>query len=337
MSVLVTGGAGYIGSHTAVALLEKGYEIVIIDDFSNSSPEVLNRIREITGKDFAFYEFDLRDSGKLEDVFRAHKIDSAIHFAGYKAVGQSVAQPLKYYDNNLNCTITLLSEMAKAEVRTLIFSSSATVYGGESKMPVAEDASLGCINPYGFTKLFCEQIITDTAEVTPGFSGVLLRYFNPVGAHISGKIGEDPSDVPNNLVPYITQTAIGKLSHLNVFGDDYPTPDGSGVRDYIHITDLAVGHIAALEYAKNNPGTAAFNLGTGIGYSVLEMVSMFEKVSGKKIDYKITARRAGDLAECFADVKKAGEVLGWTAKLGLHEMLADSWRWQSMNPNGYKK
>jgi len=336
MSILVTGGAGYIGSHTCVELLNAGYEIVVIDNLSNSKEESLKRVKQITGKDFPFYKTDLLDRKALENIFEKEKIDSIIHFAGLKAVGESVSIPLKYYHNNITGTIILCETMKKYGVNKIVFSSSATVYGDPHTVPIKEDFPLSATNPYGRSKLIIEQILKDVYISDPSFNAILLRYFNPVGAHESGLIGEDPNGIPNNLVPYISQVAIGKLPYLKVFGNDYPTPDGTGVRDYIHVVDLAIGHLKAIEKVSTNPGIVAYNLGTGRGYSVLEMVKAFEKASGRKIPYVITERRPGDIAACYADPTKAELELNWSAKKGTDEMCVDTWRWQSMNPNGYK-
>ena len=337
MNVLVTGGAGYIGSHTCVELIEKGHTPIVIDNLCNSNPESLKRVEQITGKPVAFYEGDVRDAAVLDSIFAEHAIDCVIHFAGLKAVGESVAIPLKYYDNNLNSTMTLCHVMDKWNVRNIVFSSSATVYSGDNEMPLREDSKTGnCTNPYGWTKYMCEQILRDIAKADERWSVVLLRYFNPVGAHISGKIGEHPNGIPNNLMPYISQTAVGKREHLNVFGNDYPTPDGTGVRDYIHVVDLAKGHVAAIDYLSEHKGEAVFNLGTGNGYSVLDMVHAFESASGVKVPYVIAPRRPGDLATCYADPAKSAQQLGWKAQLGLEDMCGDTWRWQKGNPNGYE-
>ena len=333
--ILCTGGAGFIGSHTCVELLESGYELVIADNFSNSKPEVLNRIKEITDRNFAFYNIDVADKDALSKLFEENDIDAVIHFAGYKAVGESCREPLMYYRNNIDTTLTLLEVMKKYNVKKIVFSSSATVYGIPESVPLNENMKTGCTNPYGWTKLMIEQILTDTANADKDMSVVLLRYFNPIGAHKSGRIGEDPNGIPNNLLPYITQVAAGKLEKLGVFGDDYPTHDGTGVRDYIHVTDLAIGHLKAIEYADKHSGTQIFNLGTGIGYSVLDIVKAFEKATGVKIPYTIKERRPGDVAQCYADPEKAEKQLGWKAKYGLEEMCADAWNWQSHNLNGY--
>lgn len=336
MAVLLTGGAGYIGSHTAVELCSAGYEVVVADNFSNSSPEAIRRVERITGKKIKLYEVDVCEKQALARVFAENSIDCAVHFAGLKAVGESVRVPLAYYRNNIDSTLTLLELMDVYGVKKLIFSSSATVYGKRASLPYREDMETGpCTNPYGWTKLFIEQIITDFAKSRPDFSAVLLRYFNPVGAHESGLIGEDPRDIPNNLMPYIAKVAAGKLPFLNVFGDDYPTPDGTGVRDYLHVVDLAKGHAAAIDYAEKHAGTEIFNLGTGEGYSVFDMLHAFERACGKELPYKIAPRRPGDIAECFADPAKAQRVLGWRAELGIDEMCRSSWSWQSKNPDGY--
>ena len=336
MTVLLTGGTGYIGSHTAVELLNAGHNVVIADNYANSNPIVAQRITQITGKPVKCYEADAADPATLERVFQENAIDSVIHFAGLKAVGESVRLPLDYYRNNLDSTLALLAAMEAHGVRQLIFSSSATVYGKHAALPYREDAETGpCTNPYGWTKLFIEQILRDYAAAHPDFSVVLLRYFNPVGAHESGLMGEDPRDIPNNLMPYIARVAVGTLPYLNVFGNDYPTPDGTGVRDYIHVTDLATGHMAALGYAAAHTGVEVFNLGTGTGYSVLDMVHAFSRACGKDIPYRIAPRRSGDIAACYADVTKAREVLGWSARLDIDDMCRSAWNWQSRNPNGY--
>ena len=336
MTILVTGGMGYIGSHTCVELLNRGEDVVIVDNLVNSNPEALNRVEAITGKRPAFYELDVRDEEKLSAVFEAHKIDAVIHFAGLKAVGESVAKPMLYYDNNLNSTITLCRVMERFGVKRMIFSSSATVYSGDNEMPLTENSKTGnCTNPYGWTKYVGEQILRDLTKADSAWSVVLLRYFNPVGAHESGTIGEDPKDIPNNLMPYISQVAVGRLDHLSVFGDDYPTPDGTGVRDYIHVVDLARGHVAAIDYLMSHTGTEVFNLGTGTGYSVLDMVHAVEKANGISVPYEITPRRPGDLPTCYADPQKSAEVLGWKAERTLEDMCRDSFHWQSKNPKGY--
>ncbi|WP_210366131.1 UDP-glucose 4-epimerase GalE [Bacillus sp. REN3] len=335
MAILVTGGAGYIGSHTCVELLDAGKEVVIVDNFSNSKPEVLKRIKEITGKDFKFYEVDLLDRDALATVFAENQIEAVIHFAGLKAVGESVAKPLQYYHNNLTGTLMLCEVMQERNVRNLVFSSSATVYGMPEKMPVSEDFPLSTTNPYGSTKLMIEQILRDLYVADNSWSIALLRYFNPIGAHESGRIGEDPNGIPNNLMPYITQVAVGKLEELQVFGNDYDTIDGTGVRDYIHVVDLATGHLKALDKVMNTAGVDAYNLGTGQGYSVLQLVKAFEKASGNKVPYKIVNRRPGDVAVCYADPAKAKAELSWEAERGIEEMCLDSWRWQQKNPHGY--
>ena len=336
MKILLAGGAGYIGSHTAIELLNKGYEIVIADNFYNAKPVVIDRIREITGKTPAVYDIDVADKEDLRALFAAEKPDSVIHFAGYKAVGESVQKPIEYYRNNLDTTLTLLEVMREFGVKKIVFSSSATVYGVPETVPLNESMpTKGCTNPYGWTKYMIEQILRDTSVAYPDMSCVLLRYFNPVGAHKSGKIGEDPQGIPNNLMPYISQVAVGKLEKLSVFGDDYPTHDGTGVRDYIHVVDLARGHVCAIEYAEKHTGAEVINLGTGIGYSVLDIVKAFESSTGKKIPYVIAPRRAGDIAECYADPAKAKELLGWEAEYNLEDMCRDSWKWQSENPKGY--
>ena len=337
MTVLLTGGAGYIGSHTAVELLSSGHDVIIADNYANSSPIVAQRITQITGKPVKCYEADAADPAALERIFQENAIDSVIHFAGLKAVGESVRLPLDYYRNNLDSTLALLAAMEAHGVRQLIFSSSTTVYGRHAALPYREDAETGpCTNPYGWTKLFIEQIIRDYAAAHPDFSVVLLRYFNPVGTHESGLMGEDPRDIPNNLMPYIARVAVGTLPYLNVFGNDYPTPDGTGVRDYIHVTDLATGHMAALDYAASHTGVEVFNLGTGTGYSVLDMVHAFSRACGRDIPYRIAPRRSGDIAACYADVTKAKEILGWRAKLDIDDMCRSAWNWQSHNPNGYE-
>ena len=336
MNVLVTGGAGYIGSHTCVQLLEQGHLPVVIDDLSNSSVKSLERVRQITGREVPFYEGDVRDEALLDRIFSEYGIGCVIHFAGKKAVGESVAKPLEYYENNLIATMTLCRVMAQKGVKKLIFSSSATVYSGDNEMPLREDAKTGsCTNPYGWTKFMGEQILRDIAKADPQWSVVLLRYFNPVGAHPSGLMGEHPNGIPNNLMPYISQTAVGKRSHLNVFGNDYPTPDGTGVRDYLHVMDLAAGHVAAVDYVMEHHGEAVFNLGTGNGYSVLDMVRAFEKANDVPVPYEIAARRPGDLAVCYADPDKSRRELGWQTARSLEDMCRDSWNWQRNNPNGY--
>lgn len=336
MAILVTGGAGYIGSHTCIELLNAGYEIIVLDNFSNSKPESLKRVQEITGKPLSVYEVDLLNKEDVEKVFNENQIDAVIHFAGLKAVGESVAVPLKYYHNNITGTLILAEVMQKYGVKKMVFSSSATVYGMPEQVPISEDFPLSATNPYGRTKLMIEEIMRDVYVSDKEWSIALLRYFNPIGAHESGRIGEDPNGIPNNLMPFITQVAVGKLKELRVFGHDYPTVDGTGVRDYIHVVDLAIGHLKALEKIMSTTGVEAYNLGTGRGYSVLEMVDAFEKSSDKKIPYIITDRRPGDIAICYADPTKAREQLGWTAIRGISEMCADSWRWQSSNPAGYE-
>lgn len=336
--VLITGGAGYIGSHTALELLNEGYEVVVYDNLYNSSEESIKRVEELTGKQVTFYEGDVLDEKALEAMFEAEKIDEVIHCAALKAVGESVQKPLEYYHNNITGTLTLMGVMDRMGVKNIVFSSSATVYGSPEIIPITEECPKGeCTNPYGWTKSMMEQIMSDVQKAKSDWNVVLLRYFNPVGAHESGRIGEDPKGIPNNLMPYISQVAVGKLEKLGVFGDDYDTPDGTGVRDYIHVVDLAIGHVKAIDYILTNPGLDVINLGTGVGYSVLDMVKAFSKACGKEIPYEIKPRRAGDIAMCYADPKKAKEVLGWEAKRGLDEMCADTWRWQSQNPNGYAK
>lgn len=334
-TVLVTGGAGFIGSHTSVELLNAGYDIIILDNFVNSKPESLKRIKKLTGKDFKFYQADIRDEEAMTKVFAENKIDAVIHFAGLKSVPQSVKEPLNYYDNNIAGTVCLCRVMDKAGCKKLVFSSSATVYGSKNPSPLREDMPTGgTTNPYGTTKYFIEQILQDLCISDSEWGVSILRYFNPIGAHKSGRIGEDPNGIPGNLMPYITQVAIGKLECLNVCGNDYPTPDGTGVRDYIHVVDLALGHIKALDRLLKVKGCEVYNLGTGKGYSVLDVVKAFEKASGIKINYRIAPRRAGDVACCYADATKAKEVLGWQAQYDIDDMCADSWRWQSQNPNG---
>ena len=336
MTVLVTGGAGYIGSHTCVELLERDFDIVVVDNLVNSNVKSLDRVKQITGKDFPYYELDIRDKEALDKIFEAHKIDCVMHFAGLKAVGESVAKPLEYYDNNLFTTITLCKSMGEHGVKQIIFSSSATVYTGDNEMPLREDSRTGyCTNPYGWTKYMSEQILRDLAKADPEWSVVLLRYFNLIGAHASGLIGEDPQGIRNNLMPFISPTAIGRRECLSVFGNDYDTHDGTGVRDYIHVVDLAQGHVAAVDYMQKHKGESVFNLGTGTGYSVLDMVKAFERVTGKAVPYKITERRPGDLGTVYASPEKSAEVLGWKAKFGLDEMCRDTWNWQSKNPMGY--
>ena len=336
MKILLTGGAGFIGSHTYIELFNAGHEAVIADNFYNASPRVLDRLQTITGKPVTCYNVDICDEAALEEVFAKHEFDAVIHFAGYKAVGESVAKPLEYYHNNLESTIVLCRVMRKYNVKRIVFSSSATVYGVTDVMPLVETMPTGCTNPYGWTKYMNEQILRDVAVANPDWAVALLRYFNPIGAHESGLIGEDPVGIPNNLMPYVTQVASGKREKLSVFGNDYDTPDGTGVRDYIHVVDLAQGHVAACEYLNEHIGCDVFNLGTGIGYSVLDLVNTFGKVNGLEIPYVIVDRRPGDVAQCYADAGKAREKLGWTAKKTLEDMCRDSWRWQSNNPNGYR-
>ena len=336
MSILVTGGAGYIGSHACVELLKAGYEVVVIDNLSNSKEESIKRIQEIAGKAVKFYKADLLDREALENIFNEQHIDSVMHFAGLKAVGESVSIPLKYYYNNITGTLILCEVMKKHGVKNLVFSSSATVYGDPHMVPISEDFPLSATNPYGRTKLMIEEILRDMYKADSDWNIAILRYFNPVGAHSSGKIGEDPNGIPNNLVPYITQVAIGKLKELKVYGNDYATPDGTGVRDYIHVVDLALGHLKALEKLEAKPGIVTYNLGTGKGFSVLEMVKAFSKASGREISYKVTGRRPGDIAQCYADPSKAASELGWSAERTIEQMCADSWRWQITNPNGYE-
>ncbi len=338
MTVLVTGGMGYIGSHTCVELLQQGMDVVIVDNLVNSSAEAGKRIEQITGRSVTFYEADVRDRVKLDEIFTRHSIDCVIHFAGLKAVGESVEMPLEYYDNNLGSTITLCEAMRAHGVKNIIFSSSATVYSGDNEMPLYETSKTGsCTNPYGWTKYMCEQILRDYAKTDPEWAVILLRYFNPVGAHPSGLIGEDPKGIPNNLMPYISQTAIGKFEYLRVFGGDYDTPDGTGVRDYIHVVDLAKGHVAAIAYMDEHKGESVFNLGTGTGYSVLDMVHAFENANKLTVPYKIVGRRAGDLPICYCSPDKSARVLGWKAELDLEDMCRDSWHWQTQNPNGYRQ
>jgi UDP-glucose 4-epimerase len=337
MAILVTGGAGYIGSHTCVELLNQGYEVVVVDNLSNSSEEALERVKEITGKNITFYKADLLDREALEEIFEEEVIEGVIHFAGLKAVGESVQKPLEYYHNNITGTLILCEVMREHKVKNIVFSSSATVYGTPDSVPIKEDFPLSATNPYGYTKLMLERILSDLHTADSDWNVVLLRYFNPIGAHSSGSIGEDPKGIPNNLIPYITQVAVGKLDHLNVYGNDYDTLDGTGVRDYIHVVDLALGHIKALEKIKENKGVLTYNLGTGNGYSVLQMVESFERVSGTRINYVIQPRRAGDIGVCYADVTKAKEELHWEAVRGLNQMCEDSWRWQKNNPYGYKE
>lgn len=338
MDVLVTGGAGYIGSHTCVELLNRGFGVVVIDNLVNSCEKSLERVCDITGRKLTFYKNDVRDRAALDRIFEKHSIGCVIHFAGLKAVGESVSMPLEYYDNNLFSTVTLCEAMRDHKVNNIVFSSSATVYTGGSEMPLRETSPTGhCTNPYGWTKYMCEQILRDSASAMPEWSVSLLRYFNPIGAHPSGLIGEDPSGIPNNLMPYISQVAVGRLDHLNIYGNDYDTPDGTGVRDYIHVCDLAAGHVSAIEYMlRGHRGENVFNLGTGTGYSVLEMVSAFERVTGQKIPYEIVPRRPGDLATVYSSPDRSAELLGWKAKYGLDDMCRDAWNWQSKNPGGFR-
>jgi UDP-glucose 4-epimerase len=335
MKVLVTGGAGYIGSHTCLELLQAGHEVAVVDNLSNSSATSLERVRELAGRDLAFHRVDLRDRAGLERVVRAAAPDAVIHFAGLKAVGESCAEPLRYYDNNVCGTVALCEVLAALGVKKLVFSSSATVYGDPSRVPIAEDAALSVTNPYGRSKLMVEEILRDLVASDPAWRVVLLRYFNPVGAHPSGRIGEDPRGIPNNLFPYVSRVAVGALPELRVFGGDYPTPDGTGVRDYIHVVDLAAGHLRALARLDSGPGVQVYNLGTGRGYSVREVVAAFERASGRKVPCRVVARRSGDVACCYADPSKARRELGWAAGRGLDEMCADGWRWQKENPQGY--
>jgi len=334
--VLVTGGAGYIGSHTCVLLVEAGYEVVIFDNFSNATRESIRRVEKIVGREIPFVEGDIRSAADLEKVFTQYEITSVIHFAGLKAVGESVAQPLRYYDNNVHGTLVLCEVMQKHGCKSIVFSSSATVYGDPHTTPITEDFPLSATNPYGRSKLIIEEILGDLYRSDESWKIALLRYFNPVGAHPSGTIGEDPNGIPNNLVPFIAQTAVGKREKLSVFGGDYETKDGTGVRDYIHVMDLAEGHLKALSYLEGHTGVLRVNLGTGLGYSVLEMIKAFENASGRPVPYEIVERRPGDIAACFADPSYAKAVLGWEAKKSIEEMCEDSWRWQSLNPNGYK-
>lgn len=336
MKILVTGGAGYIGSHTCVELLEKGMEVVCIDNLVNSNYKAVERVEQITGKHIEFFEDDVRDRNKLDKIFSEHKIDCVIHFAGLKAVGESVSMPLEYYDNNLNSTIVLCQTMKEHGVKDIVFSSSATVYSADNEVPLAETSRTGmCTNPYGWTKYMNEQILRDTANAVDDWTVTLLRYFNPIGAHSSGLIGEDPRGIPNNLMPFISQVAIGRREKLSVFGDDYNTHDGTGVRDYIHVVDLARGHVAAIEYMLKHRGESVFNLGTGTGYSVLDMVKAFEKVSGRPVPYEIVDRRPGDIGTVYASPDKSAQLLGWKAQYNLEDMCRDTWAWQSKNPMGY--
>ncbi|MFC2574893.1 MAG: UDP-glucose 4-epimerase GalE [Candidatus Saccharimonas sp.] len=336
-TTLVTGGAGYIGSHTLIELINNNFEVVVIDNLANSSRESLRRVEQITGHEIPFIEADVRDQSVLDDIFTTYSIDSVIHFAGLKAVGESVAKPLEYYDNNLVSTLALLEAMREHNVKQLVFSSSATVYGSPSELPLRETSTVGVglTNPYGKTKYMIEQIIQDYCAADPTFEATILRYFNPIGAHQSGQIGEDPNGIPNNLLPYVAQVAVGKLQSVGVFGNDYDTPDGTGVRDYIHVVDLARGHVAALQHMK--AGASIYNLGTGSGTSVLEIIKAFSKACGRDLPYEIKPRRAGDIAACYADCSKAERELGWRAELSIEQACADSWRWQSQNPNGFSK
>jgi UDP-glucose 4-epimerase len=334
-SILVTGGAGYIGSHTCVELLAAGHDVVVVDNLQNSNEESLRRVRELAGRGVSFNRVDIRDTEALDGLFARYAFDAVVHFAGLKAVGESVEVPLRYYENNITGTIRLLEAMQAHGVRDIVFSSSATVYGDPASVPITEDFPLAATNPYGRTKLFIEEILRDQCAADPSWRAVLLRYFNPVGAHPSGRIGEDPQGIPNNLMPYMMQVAVGKLPRLEVFGDDYDTPDGTGVRDYIHVVDLALGHVSAIEKLAALPGCTAINLGTGCGYSVLEMVAAAREASGREIPYQVVGRRPGDIATCFADPSYAAEVLGWRAERGLAEMCEDHWRWQEANPQGY--
>lgn len=337
MKILVTGGAGYIGSHTCVELLNRDYEIVVLDNLSNSCEKSLDAVKKITGKDFPFYKVDMLDIDAMEQAFIDHKYDGVIHFAGLKAVGESTQIPITYYHNNITGTLNLLMLMEKYDVNNIVFSSSATVYGTPKTVPIREDFPRSTTNPYGSTKLMIEDILTDVTKANPKLSVSLLRYFNPIGAHESGTMGEDPKGIPNNLLPYITQVAVGKLKELSVFGSDYDTVDGTGVRDYIHVVDLACGHVKTVEHCTDKPGVHIYNLGTGNGYSVLQIVEAFKKASGADVPYKIVDRRPGDIAECFADPAKAKAELGWEAQYGIERMCTDSWRWQKNNPNGYEK
>lgn len=336
MKILVTGGAGYIGSHTCVELLQSGYKVVVLDNLFNANRKVIDRIEKIAGKKVTFYEADVCDAAALERVFSVEAIDAVIHFAGYKAVGESVAKPIEYYQNNIQGTLTLCDVMRKHGVKNIIFSSSATVYGDPLQIPITEECPKGtCTNPYGWTKWMLEQVLTDIRKSDPEWNVILLRYFNPIGAHKSGLIGEDPKGIPNNLLPYVAQVAVGRRECLGIFGDDYDTPDGTGVRDYIHVVDLARGHVKALKKLEEKCGVEVYNLGTGNGYSVLDVVHAFEKACGHSIPYEIKARRSGDIATCYCAPEKALKELGWSAEYGIEEMCEDTWRWQSMNPNGY--
>ncbi len=336
MAILVTGGAGFIGSHTCVELLNAGYEVVVLDNLVNASEKSLERVKAIAGKEVTFYKGDILDRTILNEIFEKEKIDSCIHFAGLKAVGESVQKPWEYYNNNISGTLTLVDVMRQHDCKNIIFSSSATVYGDPAEIPITENCPKGqCTNPYGWTKSMLEQVLMDIQKADPEWNVILLRYFNPIGAHKSGTMGENPNGIPNNLMPYITQVAVGKLKELGVFGDDYDTPDGTGVRDYIHVVDLALGHVKALKKIDEKCGLAIYNLGTGHGYSVLDIVKNFEAATGVKIPYSIKPRRAGDIATCYCDPSKAERELGWKAQYGIKEMCEDSWRWQKNNPNGY--
>ncbi len=335
MRILVTGGAGYIGSHTCLELLNAGHEVIVVDNLSNSKVEALHRVKALTGKSVAFYEADLLDRDALQFMFDIENPEAVIHFAGLKAVGESVREPLRYYHNNITGTLNLCDVMAEHQVKDIVFSSSATVYGDKNQPPLTEDMPRSAVNPYGRTKLMIEDILTDLHTADPEWNVILLRYFNPVGAHPSGQIGEDPNGIPNNLFPYVAQVAVGRLREVQVFGDDYPTRDGTGVRDYIHVVDLALGHLSALDKLAENPGVRAYNLGTGRGYSVLEVIAAFEQASGQKIPYRVKPRRPGDVAVSYADPSRAQAELHWQAERGLEEMCADAWRWQSQNPAGY--
>ncbi len=338
MSILVTGGAGYIGSHTCVELIQSGYDVIVLDNLSNSSEKSLDRVEELTGTKPTFYKGDILDQDILNKIFETENIESCIHFAGLKAVGESVRKPYEYYHNNIAGTLSLIDVMRKHNCKNIIFSSSATVYGDPVQIPITENCPKGqCTNPYGWTKSMLEQILSDIQKADPEWNVIILRYFNPIGAHHSGRIGENPNGIPNNLMPYITQVAVGKLAELGVFGDDYDTPDGTGVRDYIHVVDLAQGHVSALTKIKENAGLCIYNLGTGHGYSVLDIVNNFESANHIKIPYSIKERRPGDIAVCYCDPSKAKEEMGWEAKYGIEEMCADSWRWQKNNPNGYEE
>lgn len=336
MNVLITGGAGYIGSHTCVELLESGYDITVVDDLSNSSSKAVDRIKKITGRNFPFYQADVNDINALDKIFKENKLDAVIHFAGFKAVGESVEKPLEYYENNIESTLSLCRVMAENDVKNIIFSSSATVYGDPKEIPITEECPKGiCTNPYGWTKWMIEQMLIDMAKADNDMKVTLLRYFNPIGAHKSGLIGEDPKGIPNNLLPYVAQVAVGKLPKINVFGNDYDTPDGTGVRDYIHVSDLARGHVLALKHMEKQTGVEVFNLGTGKGYSVLDVIKAFEKACGKELPCEIKPRRSGDIACCYCDPAKAEKVLGFKAEFGIDDMCRDSWNWQKSNPMGY--